>query len=1081
MSNFRAAWQLAIARTRTNWKLLSTVVLGVLAAVVLLASAPLYSGVLNDLGLRYTLRNEPPSRSDLLVQQTGQPSQRETYQAAGGAIEQQVNNLLGSYVGQPARFARTASFYIFRDGQNITPPAQTANNQTRGYLQFATGMEQHLRIVEGVWPATASGNEIPVIAGRAGAEEAQIKVGDLILAAPVTGGTPIALRVAAVAEASDPEDRFWQVDAVRMNDLARDWVIVPLAATEDQYFAATSALSSDYTWQWPTDTGRLTTGNAAAARDALTRLRASLAGAVPGATVVTALDSILGDYLGKLAITEVPLYLLILQIIGLVLFYLVLVSSVLVERQAPEIALLKSRGASAGQVLMMFLLEGLIIGTFAAVIGPPLAALLTASLGRLPGSPLAGGGALPVRLGPETWLLAVAGAPLAVAALLVPAARAARTSIVLYRRQAARASGPPFWQRYYLDVFLLIIAVLGYWSIHQQSTLGGTERIDPLLLLSPALLALAVSAAFLRLFPLTLRLLLRLVSAAAPTPALIGLWQMSRRPGPYTRLVLLLTLTTSLGLFAATFSGTISRSYQDRTAYRVGADARISGIAGDLGQPKAQIEAALKDQGTVTSAYRITGQVGPTQNGQRYTFLALDTATAPDVVWFRDDFAGRPLPELLAQLADNGAAVEGPVVPEGGEKLGLWVRPQPAQPRLTMLIRLRDADGKLLDLELGKLDFSDWRILEAPLASLGGYRAPLRLNAIYLQPAGGFAEPGGGSVLINDLAVRDSSGIRRIVSPLDTVNGWEILRDNAGDQNDQIGRFTGETASGTPAVRFAWSPRRTFGTRGIRLREESDPLPVLASPGFLAAASRNAGDTLLLAVGNRTVQAVIRGTIDYFPTLDPAGAGFVVAAVDPALARLNAVPGRPIYPNEAWLRTSADPASLNELGTRGLGARSVLSQLGLLQEASSDPLVAAGWSGILSLAFLAAVLLSLAGFLVQTYLALQRRLVEFAILRTMGLSFGQLVALIAFEQVFLILGGIAIGTVLGLQIGTLMLPLLELTERGNRILPPFIITTQWQTVLPAYGLLALFFAGAIGTIGVLVSRLPIGRALRIGE
>jgi hypothetical protein len=558
---------------------------------------------------------------------------------------------------------------------------------------------------------------------------------------------------------------------------------------------------------------------------------------------------------------------------------------------------------------------------------------------------------------------------------------------------------------------------------------------------------------------------------------------MSRRPAPYTRLILLLTLTTSLGLFSATFSGTIDRSYHDRTAYRVGADARIEGINGGAGRPKTQILTAVALPGVsqAAAAYRTDGQVGPPQENQRYSLLAVDAATAGDVLWFRPDFAARPLKDLLATVADEGTVVEGPVVPEGGETLGLWVRPTPRQERLNLLLRLRDADGRLLDLELGRLDFAEWRYLEAPLEQLGSFRAPLRLSAIYLQPAGGFAEPGGGAVLLDDLAIRERGGIRRIVDPLDSTAGWETVRDGAGEQQDTLSVVRGDTRTGTPALRFAWSPRRTFGTRGIALRDDESPLPILASPGFLQAASRRVGQTLLLNVGDRTVPAVIRDTLDFFPTLDPAGAGFVVAALEPTLARVNAVPGRPIYPNEVFLRLDGESADLQTLGVRSLAAREVLVQRALLDEASSDPLVAAGWSGILTLAFLAALVLSLVGFLVQSLLLLQRRLVEFAILRTMGLSYLQLGALVAFEQAFLILAGIAAGTALGLQIGALMLPFLELTERGTRVLPPFIITTQWQAVLPAYGLLAIFFAGAIAATGMILSRLPIGRSLRIGD
>jgi ABC-type lipoprotein release transport system permease subunit len=1082
LNGLGAVSRLALERIRAKWKLLSAVLLGVLASVVLLASAPLYSGVLNDLGLRYTLRREPPSRSDLIVQLNGRPTRASDYAAASGAIEQHVESALARFVEAPVRFGRSASYFIYRPGQPIAPPGQTANTQPRGYVQFADGIEAKIRITAGSWP-TADGGEIAAVAGSQAAAELGLAVGDRVLLVPVSGGEPTTVRIAALGDAVDRTDRFWTVGAVRMSEPARDWVILPLVVAPDRYFEAAERASSDYSWLWAADTTRITTANAAAVREAIGRLRASLPGAVQGATVVTALDAILADYLSKLAITEVPLYLLLLQIVGLVLFYLVLVGNVVVDREAGEIALLKSRGASGRQIALLYLVEGAAMGAVAVAVGPLLAALLTAALVGFPGSPLAGGGALPVRLGPETWLLALAGAGLALLALLIPASRAARVSIILYRRQAARAGGAPVWQRYYLDLALLGFALFGFWVIRQQSALAGAEAVDPVLLLAPALFALAISAAFLRLVPLLFRLVLRLAGGLAPIPVAIALLQMSRRPAPYTRLILLLTLTTTLGLFSATFSGTIDRSYRDRTAYRVGADARIEGINGGAGRPTAQIReaVAVPGIGAATAAYRTDGQVGSPQLNQRYRFLAVDVTTAADVLWFRSDFAARPLKDLLAEIADEGTIAEGPVLPDGGETLGLWVRPTPRQERLTLLIRLRDADGRLLDLELGRLDFADWRYLEAPLDQLGRYRPPLRLAAIYLQPAGGFAEPGGGAVLLDDLAIREPGGIRRIVDPLDSTAGWETLRDGAGEQQDVLTVVRTDTRTGTPALRFAWSPRRAFGTRGIAVRDDDTPLPILASPGFLQAASRQVGQTLLLNVGDRTVPAVIKDTIDLFPTLDPEGPGFVVAALAPTLARVNAVPGRPIYPNDVFLRLTSGGANLDELGFRTLAGRAVLTQRALLDEASSDPLIAAGWAGLLTLAFLAALVLSLVGFLVQSALLLQRRVVEFAILRTMGLSYLQLGGLIAFEQVFLILAGLGAGTVLGLQIGAQMLPFLELTERGARVLPPFIITTQWQAVLPAYALLTLFFAGAILATGVVISRLPIGRSLRIGE
>ena len=90
-----------------------------LTCVVLLASAPLYSGVLNDLGLRYTLRREPPSRSDVIVQLSGRPSQQGEFENANTGIARQVDSALSGFVGAPTRYAKTASYFMYRPGQTI--------------------------------------------------------------------------------------------------------------------------------------------------------------------------------------------------------------------------------------------------------------------------------------------------------------------------------------------------------------------------------------------------------------------------------------------------------------------------------------------------------------------------------------------------------------------------------------------------------------------------------------------------------------------------------------------------------------------------------------------------------------------------------------------------------------------------------------------------------------------------------------------------------------------------------------------------------------------------------------------------
>jgi ABC-type antimicrobial peptide transport system permease subunit len=118
---------------------------------------------------------------------------------------------------------------------------------------------------------------------------------------------------------------------------------------------------------------------------------------------------------------------------------------------------------------------------------------------------------------------------------------------------------------------------------------------------------------------------------------------------------------------------------------------------------------------------------------------------------------------------------------------------------------------------------------------------------------------------------------------------------------------------------------------------------------------------------------------------------------------------------------------------------------------------------------------------VSSYLNAQTRSLEFAILRTMGFSSRQILALVTFEQCFVIFAGILAGTLLGFPLGRLMIGYMGITESGADVLPPLVSRVSWLTVVTAYSLLALMFAATIAALVLLYSRLAVHRALRMGE
>jgi putative ABC transport system permease protein len=201
-------------------------------------------------------------------------------------------------------------------------------------------------------------------------------------------------------------------------------------------------------------------------------------------------------------------------------------------------------------------------------------------------------------------------------------------------------------------------------------TLGeaGDVFSDPLLLLVPALFIFACALIFLRIFPFMINGLTRLGGRFFGVSVLLGLRQIGRQPGQYTRLVLLLTLTLALGTFAASVAKTLDRNYNDRVYYQTGSDLLLveSGTFDELSetwsfQPVGDHLDVKALQG-VSRVFRTTGNANITGRGrpQEVKILGIDPPDFARVGWWRQDFANRHYIALLNGLAmdEKGAIVD---------------------------------------------------------------------------------------------------------------------------------------------------------------------------------------------------------------------------------------------------------------------------------------------------------------------------------------------------------------------------------------------------------------------------------------
>jgi ABC-type antimicrobial peptide transport system permease subunit len=109
-----------------------------------------------------------------------------------------------------------------------------------------------------------------------------------------------------------------------------------------------------------------------------------------------------------------------------------------------------------------------------------------------------------------------------------------------------------------------------------------------------------------------------------------------------------------------------------------------------------------------------------------------------------------------------------------------------------------------------------------------------------------------------------------------------------------------------------------------------------------------------------------------------------------------------------------------------------------------------GLIGILGLGSLAAMLFAGIGFLVSSTISTSERIGEFALLRALGLSTGQLSLWLSIESVFLLVVGLVAGSVLGLLLAWLVLPFATLTQTGLAPIPAPVVVVPWQALLPPY-------------------------------
>jgi putative ABC transport system permease protein len=231
-------------RVRETWKLLVVTGLGIIAAVLLVCSVPLYSDVSMSAGLRGVLSTSYQA-SDIVVQAQSPVISSTFISKATQELNAEFQNRLGAYLGPLEFSVQTASTYLLvNQPTRCSGMAKAAPYFSCDFIQFiSASMQQarsHIHLVAGALPGTTSdGKSLDIALTDESARNLHATVGSLLLTNFTASdppnkdiSIPLILRVVGIITPPPGYDPFWH---------GNTYVSVPrLSAPGTAYVALTS-------------------------------------------------------------------------------------------------------------------------------------------------------------------------------------------------------------------------------------------------------------------------------------------------------------------------------------------------------------------------------------------------------------------------------------------------------------------------------------------------------------------------------------------------------------------------------------------------------------------------------------------------------------------------------------------------------------------------------------------------------------------------------------------------------------------------------------------------------------------------
>lgn len=454
------------------------------------------------------------------------------------------------------------------------------NSSAKGIIVEAiSGFSNHIKITQGSMFSTQKKDGVyEAVVSEKAIKENNLLVGRTYIMKNTYDDTItdyLKVKIAGVYTYKNENDPYWYNGDWEHEDS----FIIDYDLFMNEFLKETAADLTYADWYYALDYHKISVKEIPDLVNTIKRQTKSITGSYEYSNVFPVYD-ILNSYVERAKVLQITLLVLQVPILLMILFYLFMVSQLIVDQERNEIAVLKSRGYSRLQIIKGYFFQGLVLSGIALVIGPFVGLMFCKFIGASNGFlEFVQRKKLAVFLNLRAYEYALIAIAFFMLTMLVPAIRATGTSIVNHKQKNTRKGNNTLWKKLYLDLILLGISIYGYYtyqsrlSILKISDISGNDMpIDPVLFCISTLFILAVGMVFLRIFPYIVRLIFWIGRKFWGPVGYTSLTNVGRAGAQDQFLMLFLILTIAIGIFNANSARTINSNTQQKERYKYGAD-----------------------------------------------------------------------------------------------------------------------------------------------------------------------------------------------------------------------------------------------------------------------------------------------------------------------------------------------------------------------------------------------------------------------------------------------------------------------------------------------------------------------------